>query len=116
MARYAGWRPPAGRETLFGPSTRGHGGNGTMGRFLVHWMSTALALFVCSRILPGVHVDSYGTLAVAPLALGVINAIIRPILLFLTPPITLLTLRLFFFVVNGPGLGPAAWVRSGFGV
>ena len=49
-----------------------------MGRFLTHWLGTALALFVCSRILPGVHVDSLSTLAVAALVLGFINAIVRP--------------------------------------
>jgi len=87
-----------------------------MGRFLVHWLSTALALFVCSRILPGVHVDSVATLAVAALVLGFINAIIRPILLFLTLPITLLTLGLFYFVVNGLAFALAAWVVPGFDV
>jgi len=87
-----------------------------MGRFLVHWFSTALALFVCSRILPGVHVDSPATLAVAALVLGFINAVIRPILLFLTLPITLLTLGLFYFVVNGLAFALAAWVVPGFDV
>jgi len=87
-----------------------------MGRFLVHWLSTALALFVCSRILPGVHVDSPATLAVAALVLGFINAVIRPILLVLTLPITLLTLGLFYFVVNGLAFALAAWVVPGFDV
>jgi putative membrane protein len=87
-----------------------------MGRFLVHWLSTALALFVCTRVLPGVHVDSYSTLAVAALVLGFINAIIRPILLILALPITLLTLGLFYFVVNGVAFGLAAAVVPGFDV
>src|SRR5437867_1598798 len=87
-----------------------------MGRFLMHWFSTALALFVCSRILPGVHVDSYTTLAAAALVLGFINAIVRPLLLFLTLPITLLTLGLFYFVVNGLAFGLAAWLVPGFDV
>ncbi len=87
-----------------------------MARFLVHWLSTAVALFVCSHIVPGVHVDSYATLAVASLVLGFINAIIRPILLFLTLPITLLTLGLFYFVVNGLAFAMAAWIVPGFDV
>jgi len=87
-----------------------------MARFLVHWLTTALALFVCSRILPGVHVDSPATLAVAALVLGFINAIIRPILLFLTLPITFLTLGLFYFVVNGLAFALAAWLVPGFDV
>ena len=87
-----------------------------MGRFLMHWLSTALALFVCSRILPGVHVDSPQTLAVASLVLGFINAIVTPILLILTLPITILSLGLFYFVINGIAFGLAAWIVPGFGV
>lgn len=87
-----------------------------MGRFLMHWLSTALALFVCSRILPGVHVDSLSTLAVASLVLGFINAIVRPILLILTLPITILSLGLFYFVINGIAFSLAAWIVPGFGV
>src|SRR5262249_26313451 len=87
-----------------------------MRRFLVHWLVLALALFVCSRVLPGVHVDSYTTLAVGSPVLGFINAIIRPILLVLTLPLTLLTLGLFYFVINGVAFGLAAWVVPGFDV
>jgi len=87
-----------------------------MGRFLMHWLSTALALFVCSRILPGVHVDSLQTLAVGSFVLGFINAIVRPILLILTLPITILSLGLFYFVINGIAFGLAAWIVPGFGV
>jgi len=87
-----------------------------MGRFLMHWLSTALALFVGSRIIPGVHVDSMQTLAVAALVLGFINAIVRPILLFLTLPITILTLGLFYFVINGLSFALAAYIVPGFGV
>lgn len=87
-----------------------------MGRFLMHWLSTALALFVCSRILPGVHVDSLSTLAVAALVLGFINAIVRPMMVFLTLPITILSLGLFYFVINGLAFALAAWIVPGFGV
>src|SRR5262245_2853819 len=87
-----------------------------MGRFLTHWLSTALALFVCSRILPGVHVDSMSTLAVAALVLGFINAVVRPMLLFLTLPITILSLGLFYFVINGFAFALAAYIVPGFGV
>ena len=87
-----------------------------MVRFLAHWLSTALALFVCYHVLPGVHIDSYTTLAVASFVLGFVNAIVRPILLLLTLPITILTLGLFYFVVNGVAFGLAAWVVPGFDV
>ena len=87
-----------------------------MARFLAHWIVTALALLVCTKILPGVHVDSLQTLAVAALVLGFINAIVRPILLILTLPITILTLGLFYFVMNGIAFGLAAAIVPGFGV
>jgi len=87
-----------------------------MGRFLMHWLSTALALFVCSRVLSGVHVDSMSTLAVAALVLGFINAVVRPVLQFLSLPITILSLGLFYFVINGLSFALAAYIVPGFGV
>jgi putative membrane protein len=87
-----------------------------VGRFLIHWITTAIALAVCERILPGVRVDSAVTLAVAALVLGFVNAIIRPILFFLTLPFTVLTLGLFYLVVNGAAFGLAAAIVPGFGV
>src|ERR1041384_1397543 len=87
-----------------------------MARFLMHWLSTAVALFFGSRIVRGVHVDSYTPLAVASLVLGFVNAILRPVLVFLTLPITLLTLGLFYFVVNGLAFALAAWLVPGFDV
>ena len=72
-----------------------------MKRFLVHWLVTALALWVTAYILPGVQVGSWQALAVAAVVLGLFNAVIRPILVILTLPITLLTLGLFYLLVNG---------------
>jgi putative membrane protein len=72
-----------------------------MKRFLIHWLVIALALWVTAYILPGVHVGSYQALAIAAIVLGLVNALIRPILTILTLPITILTLGLFYLVVNG---------------
>ena len=72
-----------------------------MRRFLLHWLVTALALWITAYILPGVQVGSWQTLAVAAVVLGLFNAVIRPILVVLTLPITVLTLGLFYFLVNG---------------
>ena len=72
-----------------------------MKRFLVHWLVIALALWVTAYILPGVNFDSTTALAIAAIVLGLINAIIRPILTLLTLPITILTLGLFYLLVNG---------------
>jgi putative membrane protein len=87
-----------------------------MKHFLLHWITTALALAVCTWILPGVHVESLAALLVAGLVLGFINAIIRPILVILTLPITIVTLGLFYLVVNGAAFALAAWLVPGFGV
>jgi putative membrane protein len=85
-------------------------------RFLVHWIVIAVALGVTAWIVPGVHVDSAVALAVAALVLGFVNAIVRPVLVILTLPITLVTLGLFYFVVNGIAFALAALVVPGFRV
>jgi putative membrane protein len=72
-----------------------------MRRFLLHWLVTALALWVTAHILPGVQVGSWQALAIAAVVLGLFNAIVRPILVVLTLPITILTLGLFYLLVNG---------------
>lgn len=66
---------------------------------LVAIILSSLAVFVSSRILPGVHVDGFGTAVVVAVVLGFINAFIRPILLILTLPINILTLGLFTLVI-----------------
>ena len=70
-------------------------------RLLVLWFINALALFVLPYILPSISVANYRTALVAALVLAFINTLIRPILVLLTLPVTLLTLGLFIFVVNG---------------
>ncbi len=72
-----------------------------MKRFLIHWLVIALALWVTAYVLPGVHVDSTQALAIAAIVLGLVNALIRPVLTILTLPITILTLGLFYLLVNG---------------
>ena len=84
--------------------------------FLVHWLVTALALGVAAWIVPGVHVTSALALAVAALVLGFVNAVVRPILTLLTLPVTILTLGLFYLVVNGAAFALAALVVPGFAV
>jgi putative membrane protein len=63
-----------------------------------------------------VHVDSVGTLLLAALLLGVVNAIVRPIAFILTLPITILTLGLFLLVLNAAMVGLVAWMLPGFHV
>jgi len=87
-----------------------------MRRFLAHWITTAVALGVCTWIVPGVRAASIGALLVAAIVLGFLNAIVRPILVLLTLPITVLTLGLFYFVVNGVVFALTSVVVPGFQV
>ncbi len=85
-------------------------------RMLTHILVTAVALAVAAYILPGVHITSVAALLVASLVLGVVNGIVRPVLVLVTLPITILTLGLFYLVVNGIAFGLAAAVVPGFDV
>jgi putative membrane protein len=84
--------------------------------FLVHWAVLAIALLVAVRLVPGVAVNSYATLAVAALVIGLVNAFVRPVLVLLSLPVTVLTLGLFYLVVNGACLMIAAALVPGFRV
>ncbi len=75
---------------------------------------TALGLWLAATIVPGIRIDGIGHLIVAALVLGIVNAVIRPIILILTLPLTLLTLGLFILVVNGISLALVAWLVPGF--
>jgi putative membrane protein len=84
--------------------------------FLVHWLVVAVALWLTAQFVPGVTISSWTALAIAALVLGFVNAIVRPILVILTLPITVLTLGLFYLVVNGIAFGLAAAVVPGFSI
>lgn len=85
-------------------------------RFLVHWFAVAVALAFTAWLLPGVHVLSWGALVLGSLSVGLVNALVRPVLALLTLPLTILTLGLFYLVVNGAAFGLAAWLVPGFQV
>jgi putative membrane protein len=70
-------------------------------RILLVWLINALALLTVAYVMPSIHLDSVGTALVAAVVLGLVNAVIRPILILLTLPATLLSLGLFIFVING---------------
>lgn len=84
--------------------------------FLVQWLVVAIALWVTAYIVPGVSFSSTTALAVAALVLGLVNALVRPIITILTLPLTVLTLGLFYLVVNGLAFAIAAAVTPGFNV
>jgi putative membrane protein len=70
-------------------------------RILVVWLINALALLTVAYLLPGIKVADFTTAMIAAVVLGLVNAVIRPILILLTLPATILTLGLFIFVING---------------
>lgn len=86
-------------------------------KLLLRWVLLALALLAVSYLYGGVHVQSLGSALLAALVIGLMNAIVRPLLVLLTLPVTVLTLGLFLFVVNALMFwGAAALMGSGFQV
>lgn len=71
-----------------------------MKHFLLTWLGAAFALSITARIVPGFAVTTLQATLIAPIIIGLVNAIIRPILSFVTFPITLLTFGLFTLVIN----------------
>lgn len=82
--------------------------------FLLRALVSALGLWLAAAIVPGLHVAGAGTLLIAALLLGVVNAVVRPVLVILTLPITVITLGLFLLVVNAAMLGLVALLLPGF--
>ncbi len=87
-----------------------------MGAFLIHWVIVGLGLWVAANLVSGVTLASWTSLAIGALVLGFVNAVIRPILTLLTLPFTILTLGLFYFVVNAAAFALAAALVPGFTV
>lgn len=84
--------------------------------FLIHWAITAFALWVASHVFKGIQFGNTGTLVVSALLLGLANAIVRPLLVVLTLPLTLLTFGLFLLVINALMLLLVARLVEGFKV
>jgi putative membrane protein len=84
--------------------------------FLIRTGITAVGLWVAQAIVPSITFASFGTLVAAAFLLGVVNAIVRPILIILTLPITVLTLGLFLWVINAGMLALVSAVLNGFDI
>ena len=85
-------------------------------KLIVRWLLLAAALLLVAYLYPGVTVTSFGAAMIAALVLGLLNTIVRPLLVLLTLPVTLLTLGLFLFVINALMFWAAAGVLEGFHV
>ena len=84
-------------------------------RMILLWILNAVALLAVAWLLPNsIHVASFGSALLAALILGLVNALVRPVLLVLTLPVTLLTLGVFIFVLNGLMFWLAGSLIDGF--
>ena len=87
-----------------------------MTRFIARVIFAALGLALAAYLLKGVGYDSFVDLLLAAVLLGVLNAVVRPILFVLTLPFTIITLGLFLLVLNAAMIGLVAWMLPGFTV
>lgn len=83
-------------------------------KLLVNWLITAAALAITAWLVPGIVIQGTGSLLLAAVVIGLLNALVKPILVVLTLPITVLTLGLFYFVLNAVLLWLAAGLTPGF--
>jgi putative membrane protein len=77
---------------------------------------TAIGLWLADRLLDGVHIEGDRALVLSALLLGIVNAVVRPILVLLTLPITMLSLGLFLWVINAAMIALVASLVDGFSV
>ncbi|NUP86966.1 MAG: phage holin family protein [Burkholderiaceae bacterium] len=85
-------------------------------KIIVRWFLLAAALLLVAHLYPGVSVASFSSAMIAAFVLGLLNTLVRPLLVVLTFPVTLITLGLFLFVINALMFWAAAEVLNGFNV
>ncbi len=85
-------------------------------KIIIRWLLLAAALLLVANLYSGVSVHSFGSALIAAFVIGLFNALLRPLLVLLTLPVTLLTLGLFLFVINAAMFYWAASVLDGFNV
>lgn len=87
-----------------------------MAGFLVRLLINAIGLWLAALVVPGVSFAGTGSLILAALLMGVVNALIRPVVIVLTLPLTIVTLGVFLLVVNAAMFALVAWMLPGFSV
>ena len=87
-------------------------------KLLIRWVIASVALFVAALLVPGIRVEGTAWIvyAVVAIILGLVNAVVRPLLKLLTCPLIILTLGLFVLVVNGITLILSAWIANQLGI
>ena len=82
-------------------------------QFLLTWLATAVSLIVTAFIVPGFAIISFSSALFGAVILGLVNAVVKPILILFTLPLTILTLGLFLLVVNAIALGLVSYLTPG---
>ena len=85
-------------------------------KLIAKWLLSAAALLVVAYLYSGVQVSSFGSAMIAALVIGLLNAVVRPVLVVLTLPATILTVGLFLFIINGLMFWFASGLLGGFHV
>lgn len=81
---------------------------------IINWLLSALAILVVANVVPGFVINNFTTALIVALVLGILNALVKPILLILTLPVNILTLGLFTFIINAVLIYLASRLVSGF--
>jgi putative membrane protein len=84
--------------------------------FFLTWIVAAVSLVITAYIVPGITVASFPAAMLAAVFIGLVNAVVRPIITLLTLPLSILTLGLFLFVVNAISLSLASWLAGAFDI
>lgn len=87
-----------------------------MTRLILTWVLNCFALFFVMKLVPGIHIDQFKALLLATLVIGLLNTFLRPLLILLTLPVTMMTLGLFTLVINGVIFYLSAHLVHGFRV
>ncbi len=85
-------------------------------KLILKWLLSAVALLAVAHLYSGVQIPGFGTALLAALVLGLLNTIVRPVLVVLTLPVTVVTLGLFLFIINALMFWAASGLLSGFHV
>ncbi|MEG4249997.1 phage holin family protein [Microcoleus sp. Pol10D4] len=84
--------------------------------FFLTWIVAAVSLVITANIVPGMAVVSFPAAMLAAVVIGLVNAVVKPIITLLTLPLTVITLGLFLFVVNAISLSLASWLAAAFNI
>lgn len=84
--------------------------------FIIQLLLTALAAYFAAKLTPGVNITSYWTAIILALVLGLLDTFVKPVLQFISLPVTILTLGLFLLVINAVIILLASWIISSFQV